>query len=74
MNNATTSTLACYKFRVRLFTILFSDRNSLRMTFMEVYTGTATIIPKIPNKIPAMIITKNISKGCDFTLLENIKG
>ena len=32
------------------------------------------IIPIAPNNNPPLIITKNISIGCDFTLLENING
>jgi len=63
-----------YKSLVRLCTTLFSDKNSFNITFIAVYTGTATIIPVIPNRIPDIIIIKKISKGCDFTLLENIKG
>ena len=30
----------------------------------------ARIIPGIPAKLPAIKITKNISMGCDFTLVE----
>ena len=34
----------------------------------------AAIIPIGPNNNPLQIIIKKISKGCDFTLLENING
>ena len=54
--------------------ILFSGKNSFPMTLKMVKKGTAIIIPVIPNNNPAMSITKKISNGCEFTLLENISG
>jgi hypothetical protein len=61
-------------FLVKDFTILFSDKNSFKITFKAVYIGTATIIPTIPKSNPPMIMIKNISKGCDFVVLEKIRG
>jgi len=52
----------------------FSGKNSLQITFMIVYKGTATIIPTIPNKNPTIKITRNISNGCELTLFEKIIG
>lgn len=34
----------------------------------------AMIIPNIPNRRPAIKITRNISRGCELTLFENIIG
>ena len=56
------------------FTILLSAKNSFKITFNAVYKGTAVIIPTTPNKIPPIIIIKNISKGCDFVVFEKISG
>jgi len=56
------------------FTILLSDKNSFKITFNAVYKGTAVIIPTTPNSNPPIIIIKNISKGCDFVVLEKIRG
>jgi len=36
--------------------------------------GTATIIPKMPNRKPAIRVTRNISRGCELTLFEKIMG
>ena len=44
------------------------------MTFIAVYPGTATTIPVTPNNRPAIMMTKKISNGWDFTLAEKIKG
>ncbi len=57
---------------VKDFTILLSEKNSFKITFTDVYIGIAIIIPKAPNNVPDAIITKKISRGCDFTLFENI--
>ena len=56
------------------FTILLSDKNSFKITFNAVYKGTAVIIPTTPNRIPPIIIIKNISNGCDLVVLEKIRG
>ncbi len=42
---------------------LFSGKNSFPITFIIVYNGTAMIIPSIPERKPAIRITRNISKG-----------
>jgi hypothetical protein len=39
-----------------------------------VYDGIARIIPPTPNNIPPVNITRKISRGCDLTEFENIKG
>ena len=54
--------------------ILLSGKNSFPITFKIVYKGTAITIPNIPNKKPAIRMTKKISKGCELTLLEKIMG
>ena len=54
--------------------ILLSGKNSLPITFKIVNKGTAIIIPKMPKRKPAIKITRNISKGCELTLLEKIMG
>jgi hypothetical protein len=54
--------------------ILFSGKNSLPITLMIVYKGTAITIPNIPNRNPAIKITRNISSGCELTLLEKMMG
>lgn len=54
--------------------IVFSGKNSLPITFRMVYKGTAIIIPNIPERNPAINITKNISNGCELTLLEKMMG
>jgi hypothetical protein len=41
---------------------------------MIVNRGTAMIIPRMPNKVPEIKTTRNISKGCECTLLEKIIG
>ena len=63
-----------YRSFVNDLTILFSAKNSFKITFKAVYVGTATTIPVIPNNNPPMIMIKKISNGCDFTLFENITG
>ena len=52
-----------YKSLVNNFTILFSDKNSFKITFKAVYNGTAVIIPTMPKSKPPIIIIKKISKG-----------
>ena len=52
----------------------FSGKNSFPTTFRMVYKGTAIIIPKIPDRNPVIKITRNISKGCELTLLEKMMG
>ena len=42
------------------------------MTFNDVYVGIAKIKPKVPKRVPAIIITIKISNGWDLTLFENI--
>jgi len=59
---------------VSVFTISFSERNSFKITFNAVYSGTAVIMPVIPNNKPPIIMIKKISKGWDFVVLENIIG
>ena len=59
---------------VKDFTILLSDKNSFKITFNAVYIGIAVIIPTIPKSKPPIMIIKNISKGWDFVVLENIRG
>lgn len=44
------------------------------MTFKIVYKGTAITIPNMPDRKPAIKITKKISRGCELTLLEKIMG
>ena len=61
-------------FFVRSFITTFSGKNSFPITFKMVYNGTAMIIPKIPDKNPAIRITRNISNGCELTLLEKMMG
>lgn len=51
-----------------------SGKNSLTITLIIVYKGTAMIIPKIPKEKPAIKITKNISNGWELTLLEKMIG
>jgi hypothetical protein len=41
---------------------------------MMVYNGIAMIIPVIPKRVPIISITRKISNGCEFTLLEKIIG
>ena len=54
--------------------ILFSGRNSFPITFNTVNIGIATIIPSIPKRNPLIITIRNISNGCELTLLEKING
>ena len=61
-------------FLVRIWTILLFGKNSFPTTFKIVNNGTAIIIPIIPNKNPAISMTKNISSGLELTLFENING
>jgi hypothetical protein len=61
-------------FFVSNFISAFSRKNSFPITFRIVYKGTAIIIPKIPDRNPAIKMTRNISKGCELTLLEKIRG
>ena len=42
----------------------------ISITLINVYAGTAKIIPVTPASIPAILITIKISKGCAFTLFE----
>ena len=44
------------------------------MTLSDVQKGIAKTNPIKPNKVPDIIIIINISRGWDFTDLENIKG
>lgn len=59
---------------VNSWIILFSGKNSLPITFIIVYKGTATIIPSIPKRKPAINITRKISNGCELTLFEKMMG
>jgi hypothetical protein len=59
-------------FLVKAFTILFSLKNSLKITFRTVYIGTAKSMPIGPANRPAKMIIRNISRGCDLTLFEKI--
>ena len=52
-----------YKSFVSDFTILFSAKNSFRITFIAVYPGTAMIIPVTPKSKPPIMMTRKISNG-----------
>ncbi len=59
-----------YILSVSFCTTLKFEKNSLANTLSTVYVGMAMSIPTIPATLPAMRITRKISSGWAFTLLE----